>query len=96
MTELQLFLGLQVSHRLEDALNQKDDFLISSLIGDSSHSLKRIQQGKEFYLGKFIGDIGRLPDLVLLEKNIFSILNKLLPDYNFTDDPLILLTIPNT
>ena len=47
------------------------------------------------YFGKFAEDPAFISDLFLLEKNIYSILNKIVPDFPCEDTPLVLLAVPS-
>jgi hypothetical protein len=96
MFDIHLFLGFVLDARfLErlDAVNSKKRELFVQN-GNSAYLQIASYQNRS-YLGKFIGEIMRVEELYLMEKNIYTLVCKLVPSYPYADIPLILLPIYN-
>lgn len=91
MLTLALFLGLPITAPIEDALATINPELRHLFISDHPESyLKEVTFEGGLYLGKVLGEKVTLDELQLLEQNILSILNKLLPFQLEGDLPLVL------
>lgn len=90
-----LFLGFPVSYSYADALTKIDPQILNLFISENIESyLKEVSVDGVRYVGKFVEEVLTIPDLVVLEKNIYSVLNKFVPDYPYEDVPLVLLAVP--
>lgn len=89
-----LFLGLPVDAAYEKALAKIDPQVRELFISNAKESyLNQVTVDDVCYLGKFLGDIAYVPELELLEKNIYSILNKMIPNHSCESIPLEVLVV---
>lgn len=89
--DLKLFFGFSVDASLEDALTKANSHAVQLFINNSSEYLHEVFHDGKRYVGKFVGQITSPPELELLEANIYSITKKLVPDYDFSLNPAVLL-----
>lgn len=94
MLEVSLFLGFPLDVSYEKTLHKMSPEQRQFFVGCENSYLKEVLFEDVWYLGKFAGSLTTLTDLHLLEKNIYSILNKITPHYPYQDTPLILFTTP--
>lgn len=88
-----LFLGILVNSRYAESLKAIDkDILEYYLSGDGIY-LSDVTFESERYLGKFISSPTRFEDVCLLEKNIYSLLKKLVLTFPYHEMPLLLFSI---
>jgi hypothetical protein len=92
--ESSLFLGLRLSGVTQHLLNQMNSRQRKVFINNEGPYLRAVLHEEYLYLGKYAGDKADLAKLKLLESNIYSILNKLIPNFSFQQHPLELLVIP--
>lgn len=86
MYSVALFLGFPLDQLLAEELKSVDSQLASLFIGRNDNScLQEITYNGVRYLGKFAGEISDPDSLKLLEANIYSILKRIVPHYNFED-----------
>jgi 5-methylcytosine-specific restriction endonuclease McrA len=91
LLDIQLFLGFAVDDLFQQKLDLVNAHLKEYFIKAESDYLHPLShQGKSF-LGKFVGVSEQLDNLKLLEQNIHSIAQKLVPGYNFEHNPLVLI-----
>jgi hypothetical protein len=90
MFEVKIFLGFPVEVHLDSMLKEIDPKFLDLFIRKDDTYLQEITHGEKRYLGKFAGKIGTIPSLELLEKNIYSLLRKILPDYPYQETSLVL------
>ena len=91
MFSMALFLGFPVDASLSEALESVDSKLaVLFLENNDAHYLKEVVYQDVRYLGKFAGEITNLANLTLLEANIYSLLKKVVPDYSFRKNSLVL------
>lgn len=91
-----LFLGFLVTPSYEEALKKIDSQLLKLFINSEKGYLNEVLFEGNKYLGKFPGEVNSLPELLLLEKNIYSILKKIAPDYPYEDSPLLLFAVSSS
>lgn len=91
----QLFLGFPVDEACSQQLKMQNKSILDTFLSEGDTYLKQLNSNGVEYIGKFVGEISDLESLELLEKNIYSLLRRILPDYEFKKRPLILLTISN-
>lgn len=90
----QLFLGFPVDKALSKKLEKVDRTLISTYIRQDDLYLQELMDAHERYLGKYITGAIDLPELELLQSNIYSLLNKILPGHPYQEQELIILAVP--
>lgn len=88
-----LFLGFPVSPDFARLLSKANPHVVSLFIqkGEGEYLQEMIFKEK-IYLGKSVANLTDFSELELLEKHIYSILKKLVPDYPFKENPLVLFT----
>lgn len=89
MHDLQLFLGIAIDQEIKLHLEKVSPFLKNALIQDNSDYLHEIEVDTVTYLGKKIGKLVYLHQLEMSEKNVRSLLQKLLPEYPQTKPLMI-------
>jgi hypothetical protein len=93
MFDPQLFLGFQLDAAFSDSLKAVEPGRRGLFIQESPSYLQEASYQGSPWLGKFAGEISSLEDLFLLEKNVFTLLMKLVPDYPFENVHLALVPI---
>lgn len=93
MFEAQLFLGFPVDELFAQALDKVNPNVIAQFIQDEDDYLQEITHNEMKFLGKPIGKMIALPQLDLLEANIYSLLKKLVQDFPYEEVPLYLFPI---
>jgi hypothetical protein len=93
---VQLFLGFPVNTDFENKLIDLNPHFVSAYIRDDDLYLQETISNDIRYLGKCIPEnvVTDILQLELLESNIYSILNKLLPNHPSQEIPLELFSIP--
>lgn len=89
-----LFLGFSVDEAFASALEKHKPEYISLFIHSRDAYLEEVHFQGVRYLGKYMNNEEPLIQLELLEANIFSILKKLVPDYDYSGSNLILFALP--
>jgi hypothetical protein len=91
-----LFLGLPITPLFSKILDTANPNTIKFFISENEDSyLKEVTFEQNRYIGKFLGETVTIFELHLLEKNIYSILNKMIPDYPFDLTSLVVFAIPS-
>lgn len=90
MFSVELFLGYPVEGGFAEALGRVDPQLANLFIQGGENYLQQVVHQDVRYLGKFAGEMCDIGRLELLEKNIFSLLKKLIPDYSYESVSLVL------
>lgn len=88
---LSLFLGFCVTREFSAALDQVNPGLKTLLLEGGEHYLQEHQMADARYLGKNLGEMTDLTELELVEKNIYSLLQRLVPSFPVEEYPLTLL-----
>lgn len=88
MTELQLFLGIPVDAHLAARLKSTKEY--TRLISSDPDCLIELNGAQGCFIGKKIDQFVDNERLRNAEANIYSLLNKLDPNYSFKSIPLIL------
>lgn len=86
--KFQLFLGFLVEEPFHSALESINPELKEVFISEDKNYLQSINLNGSRYLGKFIGEKCDLQSLHDIEKNIYSLLTKLVPDFPVEGTPL--------
>lgn len=89
----QLFLGFPLSSEFASKLEKTNPYAVSLFIQEKGDYLHEVNFKNGKYLGKFVNNLADFSELELLEANIFSILKKLVPNYPYEQNPLVLFTI---
>lgn len=77
----QLFLGFLVDSRFQKELDLLDQDFKNVFIREGSNYLQQVSHGGNIYLGKYLGERSDLQTLHSVEKNIYSLIAKLTPNY---------------
>lgn len=93
MYEVSLFLGFPVDKEVENLLKKNDQQLLALFIDNKGEHLHDAIYNHRRYLGKNAGQVSDLETLSLLETHIYSLLTKLIPDYDFQSKPLTLFPL---
>jgi hypothetical protein len=84
MFDLKLFFGIVIDQEMKAHLEEVSPFLKNALIQNNEDYLQEITFENVTYLGKNLGKFINAQNLDMVEKNIISLLQKLLPNYPFT------------
>lgn len=85
-----LFLGFKVEDSFAAEISKLDQKYVDLYVKTDEAYLQWITYEKIRYLGKPIGKKTDVKTLELLEKNIYSLLKKLVPSYHYSSLPLSL------
>lgn len=92
MFDLKLFLGFASDVAFENELNQCNPHLVAFMI-DREDYLQKIEHKNQTYLGKYISVKPTVAQLEDLEIHLLSLLQKLTPNYNFSQNPPQVITL---
>ncbi len=92
----QLFYGFRVDDTFHHALDEVDEEVKIFFIQDDDRHLHRVRHNGNLYLGKFLGDKSDLKSLPNVERNIYSILSRLVPKYSYQETELLLFPAEKT
>ena len=91
-----LFFGLPIDSTLDSLIKKIDPEISSIFIGGiDSPYLSIIEHQGERFIGKYAGEIALLDELELLQTNIFSLLDKIFPEFSVIDRPSLQLIAAN-
>lgn len=94
MLKSELFLGFPVKEDFSHLLKELKKEQLALFIGESDNAyLEQIEIAGRKFIGKKVGEEAHLESLIGVESHIYSILNKIFPDYPSKNTPLILLTL---
>ncbi|NGX57783.1 MAG: hypothetical protein K940chlam3_00678 [Chlamydiae bacterium] len=91
--KVDLFLGYPVSQELAALIDSIPADRRDLYIQSTGEYLTEIQIDNHRYLGKSCGNLSELENLTLLEENIYTLLEKVVPDFPYTETPLTLFPI---
>lgn len=89
-----LFLGFPVDEAFSSALEKINPDYFSLFVQSEDAYLKEVHFQGVRYLGKYVNDEEPLTQLGLLEANVFSLLKKLVTDYDYSKTNLVLFALP--
>ena len=89
-----LFFGFPVDPLFEKELSKVNPHMLDQFIQRGGDHLEERVHLEMRYLGKDLGRLADLQTLEQLEANIFSILKKIVPDYEYGEIPLTLFPTP--
>lgn len=92
MFDSELFLGFPVDPLFAVALGKTNPFAVKQFLGGGDY-LTDLTHNDMRYLGKFLGKISTLPQLELVENNVYSLLKRVVPNFPYQETPLYLFTI---
>lgn len=90
---IELFLGFPCTSEYLVIFKQLPDSLVKVFVGEDASYLQKIEREGAFFLGKRIGKEVDVEGLKNLEANIYSLLNRLTPDYPIKKTSLVLFPI---
>lgn len=93
MFDRELFFGFPLDPIYIKKLEKINPYLYSQFIGDSEEYLKEVNAEGLRYLGKNLGKITSIAKLELIEANIYSLLERLVPDYPYNETSLYLFSL---
>lgn len=93
MSGAYLFYGFQMDKDFENRLASVNPYQLSYFIKNDSDYLHEVWYEGKKYLGKRLEETASVHSLELLESNIFSLVQKLLPKYPCRQLALYLLAI---
>lgn len=94
MLKAELFIGFPVTFECASALDQVAPEMRQLFIQhESGEYLQEVVYGETRYLAKSVGETADVAALPLLERNIYSLLHRLIPDYPFEATPLVLFSL---
>jgi len=92
MFDLKLFLGFTPDAAFENELKKCNTHLVALMI-DKEDYLQKIEHKSQTYLGKHISEKPTVAQLEDLEIHLLSLLQKLTPNYNFSQNPPQVITL---
>lgn len=93
MFERKLFLGFHVDSRYQAALLLANKQLLTYFISPNSQYLQEYFHQNQRYIGKFLASPTETGQLELVNSNIYSLLDRLVPDYPYAESPLWLFPV---
>ncbi|KAF3361723.1 Uncharacterized protein PHSC3_001722 [Chlamydiales bacterium STE3] len=93
MGQLELFLGFQIEKDFADKLQKVNLDVRSLFIKNQPGYLQEVEFQQQRYIGKMIDVNTDLDALFLLKNNILSILKKLVPEFPYKEDSLVLFPL---
>lgn len=92
---VELFLGFHVPAEYAGKLNRVSPEVLALFIQDNPVYLRQVVIDDVVYLGKFIGKNVEVDTLSLIQNHILSLLKKLVPEYPYSEDDLLLFPLSN-
>lgn len=89
-----LFLGLLVDEVFSAALKKLAPEYLALFLNSEDTYLEEIHFNGKRYIGKYVDNEESLAQLELLEAHIFSLLKKLVSDYDYSHLNLVLFAVP--
>lgn len=93
MFDLVMFLGFPLQADFAQASAHLDPKLTRLFTAQNEEYLREVVYQNEVYWGKSIGEICDVDKLELLEKNVYSLLKKIVPDYPYGNTCLYLFPL---
>lgn len=95
MLDHRLFLGLPLTESFLQQFRQIPQPLKEAFIQDQSPDyLQQIENEGVTYLGKYIDTPYEMSALESLQTHVYSLLQRVIPDFPYADQPLFLLALP--
>lgn len=93
MFSAQLFLGFPVDQIFAQKLDKANPNLVKEFIREDGEYLCALEHKGLRYLGKHLGAMVAFPQLEMMEKNIYSLLKRLVPEFPYDEAPLYLISM---
>ncbi|MFI5343462.1 MAG: hypothetical protein ACHQUC_04500 [Chlamydiales bacterium] len=93
MIDCILFFGFPIDVAFQEALEKVPSAILNLFIQIGDEYLKRIDQEGISYLGKSLGQCVDSSTIDLAQGHILSLLKRLVPDYPYNQEALVLLAI---
>lgn len=93
MKHIELFLGFPVDGHFKDLLLRVNPDVSAMFIQNKSDYLQQITLHDRDFLGKNLGQIIDISSLNLIQTHILSILKKIIPNYNYDLNSLLLFPL---
>ncbi len=95
LLDYELFFGFSADSFFEEMVKKANPHIVKTFINNSSEEyLHELYHNGKRYIGKYIGSMGLVNEIELLEKNIYSIAARLAQGYDFKGNPAVLITTP--
>lgn len=88
-----LFIGFTVKDDFREMLTLVPKEIVSLFIQRDSDYLQRFSSGGVDYLGKQLEEITSMESLELIQQNVYSLLRRLVADYPYESESLVILSI---
>ncbi|MBA3723073.1 MAG: hypothetical protein H0W88_11835 [Parachlamydiaceae bacterium] len=92
--DYQLFLGFPLNSDYQILLKQTPENLRSLFIQNDPDYLQEVEHEGILYLGKSLGSSVQIQKIDQMEANIFSLLQRLVGNYQYKSVSLVLLPLP--
>ncbi len=93
MPQVELFIGFKITEEFALKLIQIPAGMRDLYIQKNPNYLTEIQFENVHFLGKKCGELMDIDSLELAEKNIYSLLGKLIPGYPYDQNPLTIFSV---
>ncbi|MEX1012240.1 MAG: hypothetical protein WD595_00765 [Waddliaceae bacterium] len=90
-----LFLGYPIIDKYAMAFSAVSEDARSLIIQPGDMYLQQIEYDCTLYLGKFIGEHCSVKEISLLEANVYSLLQRLTPDFAVSSSSLFIFPVSN-
>ena len=94
MITVELFLGFPCNSEYLAIFQELPASLVKVFVGEDASYLQKIEMENGSFLGKRIGKEVDVEGLKNLEANIYSLLNRLTPDFPVKETSLVLFPVP--
>jgi|SaaInlStandDraft_3_1057020.scaffolds.fasta_scaffold62950_2 hypothetical protein len=90
-----LFFGLHVDDAVAEHLSSVKDEILSIFVNNANDYLHEVEHCGKKFIGKYLDTLTSLEVLDLLQPHIYSIIQRILPDYEIEAHRLVVFaTIP--
>lgn len=93
MENVDLFYGFPLDEAFMEQFRKVNPEISTMFIQDSSDYLQKISFNNQSFIGKNIGRVTDIDSLNLTQTHILSILNKLVPNYTYKSNVLVLFPL---
>lgn len=90
LLDVQLFIGLELTPDLRRALSRADSKLVDYFIDNGQDYLTRVSLDSRRFLAKPVDKLTQMEQLELMENNLRSLCQRLLPDVDLSSHPSLL------
>lgn len=93
MFEKEIFIGFPVDSLFEKELAKANQNVVAAFIQESNDYLQECLYENQRYIGKKAGANLSIAQIQLLEKNVYSLLRKIVPDFPYEETSLYLFPV---